>query len=244
MTDEHDTPISDEQEDEVRRLLAEARHDEPMPPDVVARMDRVLDDLAAEPARRAPVVHLAARRRRAASMLVAAAAVVVVGIGIGQVIGATGGDDQGEDSVSSGQAADSDAGGTSAEKRRRNGADEEPAPSELAGNPAGSRTLVEGKSFVVDPDELSRDLRKVQLYAERNANLDTTTRLEDRIPLAGLPACPTRGLGEGTYVPLRYGDQPAILVLRPPEGETQVADVYLCGSRDPVRSLTLRLPPP
>ena len=51
MTDEPTTPLTPAQEEEVRRLLAEARHTEPMPPDVVARLDRVLDDLADEPGR-------------------------------------------------------------------------------------------------------------------------------------------------------------------------------------------------
>ena len=240
MADEHDTPLTDEQEEEVRRLLADARHDEPMPPDVVDRLDRVLDDLADEPARRAPVVDLAARRRRVASLLVAAAAVVVVGVGLGQLVGTTSGEDAGESSMpaEAGSAADSDDGAL----RQDPGAGEA-EPEAGAGNAASDRLMVKGKSFVVSPDELSRDLRKVQLYAERNAALEQMDRLDDA-PLAQLASCPTKGLGEGTYVSISYGDQSAILVLRPPEGETQVADVYLCGSRDPVRSLTLRLPPP
>ena len=44
------TPPSPEQEDRMRRLLADARHDEPVPDDVVARLDRVLADLRAEAA--------------------------------------------------------------------------------------------------------------------------------------------------------------------------------------------------
>ena len=90
MTDEAGTTRPDD--DAVRRLLADARHTEPMPADVAARMDDVLADLRqgssvtaevpdAEPSPAPPhpvVVSLAAqRRRRVAGMLVAAAAVVV-----------------------------------------------------------------------------------------------------------------------------------------------------------------------
>ena len=80
-------------EEEVRRLLAEARHTGPTPPDVVARLDRVLGDLSQEPVRTAPVVDLARRRRRVGTLLVAAAAVVAIGVGVGQVIGLQSGSD-------------------------------------------------------------------------------------------------------------------------------------------------------
>ena len=72
------------EQETVRRLLADARHAEPMPDDVVDRLDRVLAGLAAgspdelePPPAAAAVVSLASRRRRrAATLLVAAAAVV------------------------------------------------------------------------------------------------------------------------------------------------------------------------
>ena len=75
----------------MRRLLAEARHDEPIPAEVADRLDRVLAGLARdEPGAPgvAPVVDLAARRRRrnAAALLAGAAAVIVAGFGVGQVI--------------------------------------------------------------------------------------------------------------------------------------------------------------
>ena len=86
MTDANLTP---EQDAAVRDLLAEARHDEPMPEDVAARLDRVLAQLAEGDSHLDPahVVELASRRRhRAATLLVAAAAIVVVGVGLGQVV--------------------------------------------------------------------------------------------------------------------------------------------------------------
>src|SRR4051812_14456517 len=90
-------PAESPEIEEVRRLLAEARHTEPMPDDVVARMDQVIsglrqtsagsersaDYVPADPD--ATVVPLAAhRRRRAAGLLVAAAAIVVGGVVVAQ----------------------------------------------------------------------------------------------------------------------------------------------------------------
>ena len=86
------------EQEEVRRLLADARHSGPMPDDVADRLDSVLaglaagsadelDGHAAAPAGGAVVSLASRRRRRAATALVAAAAVVAVGIGLGQVVG-------------------------------------------------------------------------------------------------------------------------------------------------------------
>jgi hypothetical protein len=93
-----------DEDETIRRLLAQARHDEPLPPAVAERLDGVLADLVAERAtaaagptsdpvavearddRPAEVVDLSARRRRRLGTLVAAAAAVVVaGIGVGQL---------------------------------------------------------------------------------------------------------------------------------------------------------------
>ncbi|MCW2736347.1 hypothetical protein, partial [Nocardioides sp.] len=73
------------EQDAVRGLLADARHDGPVPPEVVARLDETLASLVSERGEApltgnapAPVVDLGARRRRAAGIgLLAAAAVVV-----------------------------------------------------------------------------------------------------------------------------------------------------------------------
>ena len=38
---------------------------------------------------------------------------------------------------------------------------------------------------------------------------------------------------------VRYDGQRGVLVYRPVKGDTQVVDLYLCGSDDPARSITL-----
>ena len=103
-----DSPRLPPEQEHVRRLLADARHDGPVPPEVVARLDETLASLVSErggapleqsgpgPDRAtAPVVDLGARRRRTAGIgLLAAAAVVVAGVALGQALPRTaGGDD-------------------------------------------------------------------------------------------------------------------------------------------------------
>lgn len=101
MTDEQLDPATEQQ---VRRLLAAARHTGPMPAEVVDRLDSVLVDLAnersadpggapaAEPG--APVVDLASRRRRRlGGWLLGAAAACAVVVGVGPMVLDRSGDD-------------------------------------------------------------------------------------------------------------------------------------------------------
>ena len=88
MTDDEldpsNDPSNDPAQERVRRLLAEARHDAPVPDDVAARLDATLAGLVAE-RRRESVVDLDAarrRRRRWTTGLVAAAAAVVLGVSL------------------------------------------------------------------------------------------------------------------------------------------------------------------
>ncbi len=106
--DEPDQTLTPEQDARVRRLLADARHTDPMPGDVVARLDRVLAGLADEPARAATVVRLADRRRRATRLLVAAAAVVAVGFGGSQLLDGFGGSGAGDHASPAAEAQDED----------------------------------------------------------------------------------------------------------------------------------------
>src|SRR6478609_4986849 len=154
------------EQEAVRRLLADARHDGPPPPDVVARLDETLASLVSErvaervsertaaPATehddRSPgrVVDLGSRRRRVAGIgLLAAASVVVAGVAIGQAL-PRGGSDASESSAGSQSdsslAESSEAGGSSGDSSTSSGADQggdsgaasEPAPESLKSSPA------------------------------------------------------------------------------------------------------------
>lgn len=88
------TPAEEEQ---VRRLLADARHRAPVPEEVAARLDDVLTRLQAERAATdGPTTDELAsrrRRRRLGAGLLAAAAVVVAGVSLPQLLGSSGSDE-------------------------------------------------------------------------------------------------------------------------------------------------------
>ena len=54
--------------------------------------------------------------------------------------------------------------------------------------------------------------------------------------------CPATGWGRGVLVPVRYDGDAGALVFRPVRGDTRVVDLFLCGTEDPKRSITLPAP--
>lgn len=239
----------DPRDAEVRRLLAGARHTDPVPEDVVARLDRVLADLAAEPSRVRPVTDLATRRRRVTRLLVAAAAVVAVGVGVQQVVSPQavspqGGSDSASaptthdlrEDVAADQGADSSGAGAT-------------ASGEQAPEPTGSSSL-DGLTAAL-PQSGSADLLRLRPHhfaddvaghaTFGNARGARVGGRELAFDAAGL-ACRADAWGRGTFVPVRYGRIPAVLVLRRALGDTRVADLFLCGDTEPTRSVTLPAP--
>jgi len=232
MTDDDLTP----EQQEVRRLLADVRHDEPMPDPVVARLERVLEVLAEEPVRVAPVTELATRRRRAASLLLAAAAVVAIGVGVSQVV------DTGTGSAESLSSADRDEAGDAEQDTAARDVTEPEQPTDEDDGGAQAPTESQVDERAVPYADLSRDA-----YSE-----DVSALREDAASLgllSGLSAysaagatCLSDDWGEGTFVPVRYAGIPAVLVFRRALGDTQVADLFLCGDSEPHRSVTLPAP--
>lgn len=232
MTD-HESENSPEHE-EVRRLLADARHDDPVPPAVVARLERVLADLGAGPAP-SPTVRavtsLATRRRRVGQLLVAAAAVVVVGIGVGEVLDSGVGSDDG-----AGESADAGAEPEPVASEAGPQAVDEAAPEAAPQPQDGVRRDpqvwgLSASSFAEDARELS------EAYSASAAVAGTADRTD-----ALQTACLARDWGRGSFVPVTYDGTPGVLVFRRPRGDTQVADLFVCGSTDPLRSVSLPAP--
>jgi hypothetical protein len=236
----HDSPLSPADDERIRRLLAEARHTEPIPEAVAARLDEVLaglsadrDDRGAVGDRRAPVIDLAARRRRtAANLLVAAAAVLVVGFGITQVLpnGMSGSDGEtaatsAEDSAGGGSADSADAGDVD----NRNAQPEAgpPGPTEYNSGAAG-------KAFRIRSERFGSDVRRL-----RTQLLQDGSQALVEYPA---PDCLTAAVGAGDVVAATYDNAPAAIVLRTPSGDVQVVDLYLCGDGAPRRSITLTAP--
>jgi hypothetical protein len=228
MSDEEQPGLSAADEARIRALLADARYDEPMPDAVVARLDRVLAGLAEEPlARSVPsnVVPLAERRRRATRMLVAAAAVVIAGFGIGRVVSDHSGSASGSANAGSAPEADS----RKADGPESRGFSTGSASSDAGSAPEPADGLNDALAYQVRPRHFAKDTERVQKHY-------------DAVDLASLnetAGCSTGQWGAGQYVPVSYGRAPAYLVLRRATGDSQVADLFLCGSTDPVRSITL-----
>ena len=232
-----------EQQARLRRLLAEVRVEEPMPAEVAARLDEALAELAGAPA---PVVDLSTgrRRRRAGRLLLAAAAVVVAGLGVGQLVDSQGG------------SATSDGG----DAARPDSADEPAAGSygpEAAGpSPTGESTGTRTNGTMnlalryLHPAEPLRRLPRVR---EESFGRDVT-RVRDRLvadtaafdrsrarrlPVAKGAVCGPARWGRGTLVVVRSDTGLAVLALRPPRGETQVADLLACDDAKLLTSVTL-----
>jgi hypothetical protein len=223
-------PVSDPDptstEAQVRRLLADARHDEPMPADVADRLDGVLAGLQDESRRTPEPVDLAARRRRrlARNALVAAAAVVVLGVGISQV-DLSG---QGEDGGSA------DSAGSAAR------AQESPSDPER-GMEAQD---LSGRPLVLRSEDFDRQVRRLR----SRAALASLPRLLDEGDAAGQSKdlgtaarvwCNDPAWGSGRRIAVRYDGKPGVLVLRAPADGSRVADLYLCGETVATRSTTI-----
>lgn len=259
MPDRDPTP---REEAALRRLLRDARHDGPVPPEVAARTEETLASLGGtghDPASAAPVAHGGAdhhrRRRVATGLLVAAVSVVVVGIGTGQVLRPA--TDQASGSARS-ESAGSAARDTPPD---RAGADQQGAQestdeldtlSERSSTPDGAARVdlaVEQLALVDDPPAVqetrfARDVRRVralELVERRQRSSSAAqdgTGLPPRDPAPGFTCAPA-DVGPGRPVAVRYEEAPAVLVLRPATRATQVADLVECRSGDVIRSVTL-----
>ena len=226
----HDQPHPDDER--VSRLLADARHTEPLPPEVAARLDRTLEGLAEErrtPARSvAPVVDLAARRRRRlATGLVAAAAVVALGVSLPQVD--LGG---GSDSESAGSA------DTAASEREGGSVGREFASSEAdsgGGADAGDPTTgeaAEPNAPMATPAEVRPESFKKDVAAARDLATDD----------AQAPPCGEPPAGAGQVVPVRYADREGYLVFGVTEGGRQEVTLYLCPGGELARRAVVPAP--
>lgn len=250
------------EQEAVRRLLADARHDGPPPPDVVARLDETLASLVAErvsertagPAAehddRSPgrVVDLGSRRRRVASIgLLAAASVVVAGVAIGQVLPRSGGDDSSESSAggqsdtslaespeAGGSSGDSSTGsGSGSDQGGDSGAASEPAPESLKSSPA---TPFAGLPILSTADADLDD----QLLALR---AEGASRRQQLATLDALRGCEVPRPGRAAaLVAAEVDGRTGVVVFRRPVGEAQGVELYVCGEAVPVRTITLPAP--
>ena len=230
------------EQEAVRRLLADARHDGPTPPEVVARLDATLASLAAErepaPATShttAPVIDLGARRRRMAGIgLLAAAAVVVAGVAIGQGLPSMqGGSDAG--SASAGDAA------TSQRELQRRTPPAVPTPAApRARRCAADRSRARPPRLGGVPRALLRRRRPRRGAALARARRPRASDGGDVCRAAA--ECDLAGTGRGRQVLARGRRAVGAVVFRRADGASQQVDLYVCGDPTTVRTLTLPAP--
>lgn len=247
MTDPSLTP---QQEQAVRRALADARPTGPPPPEVVARLDAALAELTAD--RRpdegvartttADVVPLGTRRRRwVGTALVAAAAVVAVGVGIGPLVdgwrGAGGDADLATTADDSGEHADSDGEGSAEGGEEPFDGDlreEQGGAAELAERPSSGPTGAESVPRV-RPAHFDRDVALVRdgpFYLASEGDARSPDTFNEPQSSSAAPCGPDPNAAERA-VPVRYQRQPATLLFRAPEDGTQVVELYLCSGVAP-----------
>jgi hypothetical protein len=241
----------DQIEQQVRDLLAEARHTEPIPPDVAARIDTALAELRGARTEDRPVatIDLAAarRRRNVRALLVAAAVVVVTGVGISRVdLGDTGADsaDSSASSATADEAPDSSSGAGA--EAGGSGRDDAGAPAKALGPPVRLRS-----------DDFGRQVRRLDrsplvygsaadraevpkggddLMSERSS---VSAQPDNGSGYSAWSSCEPSEWGPGRRLKARYDGKPGVLIYRPAEGDTRVVDLYLCGHDTPTRSITL-----
>lgn len=241
--------MSQPDDEQVRRLLADARHTEPIPDDVAARLDAVLADLRTEPpaapSPRPADLGAARRRRNARSWLIAAAAVVAIGIGVNQVVDlrSPGGSSDSASSATSPQEAqasrsDTDGPGADSGGRRPDGpgyrTQEDSAPRDA---PKSAGVALDSDRFAAQVTRIGGDADLSALASGRSTPSDGHQELAD-----GCRADADAGRwGAGRVVAVTYDDAPGVLVFRPTRGQTQVVDLFLCDQHEMERSITLPL---
>lgn len=247
-----DSPGLPPEQERVRRLLAEARHAAPVPSVVAARLDETLASLVAErggapledsdtrsDGHATPVVDLGARRRRRVGIgLLAAAAVVVAGVAVGQALPRMSGSD--DASSSGGVAADSE--GSS----REFGGDQTDGGAADSSSGAEAPESMKSRAptpLVGAPTLSSSDTDLTDRLTElRSSQADMSAMSQRRQLLDLVRACDLRGVGQGRRVAAEVDGQDGLVVFRRPDGAAQEVALYVCGTPQPVRTLTLPAP--
>ena len=214
-------------------MLADARHEGPVPPEVAARLDEALAGLRAEESPDAPVVPLRRRGARLPRYLLAAAAVVAIGFGTTQVITDTTGPTADRSSVGNGS-------GSSADAKRDGGAESGDSPSAADGaappeafgplDELGIEGLEPIRRATLDEDVAALDDTKAQ---------QSTLRSTRRLAAVCGPLDPAPG---SRTLAAAYDGRPTLVVYQAPDGGSQRVDLYLCDAAEPrraFRSVTL-----
>jgi hypothetical protein len=234
----------EEQEDAVRRLLAQSGP-ETLPSDVAARLDATLARLVAERDEAgtgtethetlAPVEPL--HRRRWPKLMLAAAAVVVAGYGIGTVV--NNGSFSGAGSGSTADSATSGEASANSSQERSSGA------GSASGNVPRPAQVRGGGPVRLHSGQLPTEVRRL-LGPKNTVRLPKEDNLSDTKGFQAAACTPTQVPKGGSWLSATYDGRPAVLVLGPPRraaGDHSVvfAAVQTCTGRL-LDSATVRVP--
>ncbi|KRF20556.1 hypothetical protein ASG90_18430 [Nocardioides sp. Soil797] len=244
--------LTDAQQEAVRRLLASARHDEPMPADVVERLDGVLAGLTGEAggdvvsldstrAERAatpeaPAQHGSEKRsRRWPAYLLSAAAVVAIGFGVTQMIPS--GDQSGGDQ--SGSSADNARPSIAASSAPGTG-----DRSDSARPPSKGQEELDASQSGPQYAAKSLPLPDVAGLSPRDAESDSRAKRSGAGALRLAERCVPHAVPPESQVrDATFRGRNAVVLYLPPTPSERPVEIYVCGSNsdEPVRSLSLPL---
>jgi hypothetical protein len=221
--------------DDLRGLLAEARHDEPIPVEVAAHLDEVLAGLRDEPA---PVIPF--RHRRSTRLLAAAAVVAVLGgAGYGIVRGL------GDDAPGNLASATSDAAGSGGV----NQVTPQSTNPERAPLSSGKALLRLRKSDFVPASthQLMRSVKNLSELALAFNDLDarpsptppTYDSSGSAAAAKGTTACTAPDLPGTTPYAIRFDGRPATLVVHPKASGMQLVQAWSCDGKTLLASASL-----
>lgn len=249
-----DGPLTPDQESAVRRALAAAGGPEPMPGEIVDRLDTVIAGLAAERSapeishpedhRVLPLDAHARRRRVRARILLAAAAVVVAGaVGAGII------NDRNDDSFTTADQASAEdparsAAGDQDGALDSGGLSDSATTGEQEPEAAAPDVIVEPRRIVTDESlrEVRPDRLREDLVALQHSTLPHPATADYSGATLTAPSsfvCEPAAFGNGYLVGVLYDGKPAIAAFRERVGQTQAAEVLACGTGDVLHSTTL-----
>lgn len=257
-------PLDPAVEAAVRRTLAAAGGPVPVPAEVSARLDGVIDDLVADRAAAgATVSHpenpgivvpldAAARRRRVRvrALLGAAAAVVAVAAGAGIINNDTRSDGGGDAATATSDEAptrEDEAAGLADDRGQvEDGNGDLEAEQDAPGDesPSAPESATDLKRVTVDealrnvrPGNLREDLVALQHYSLPHPAAADYSRATLTAPADFM--CEPADFGSGYLVGVLYDGRPAVVAFREPVGSNQAAEVLACGTGDVLHSTIL-----
>lgn len=245
--------MTPEQEEQVRRALADAPSAGPMPPEVANRLEATLAGLVAERAsdpaatespRPAPVSSLDSRRRRWPRLLVAAAGVSVLAYGLGVVAdGPVGSGGMESATTADKYAAEGDAGQAPEAPSDREGGSSDGAgvpPDELVGGQTSS-LLVVSPPARLSSGTLDEDVRRLlrRTSMARDYSSGTTDSRPELDSARALSRCDLPAIARGDRIAaVRLDGRRAQLVVHKAVDGTRVAEVYSCADGSEVLAST------